>query len=137
MIRRVALIFDDLLRPDTTGVYVRRALAELVDVVHFRPNQRDEIPVSGFDLYQSVDDDTDPGLRDHLHPRDYWAIDTHGDFQSRLSRARGCDAVVMRMRAKYSRKQGGPWHWTAIRTGIGWKSRGPRPSKKWGGDLWR
>jgi glycosyltransferase involved in cell wall biosynthesis len=53
-IRRVALIFDDRLRPDTTGVYVRRALAGLVEVVHFHPDQRDLIPARGFDLYMTV-----------------------------------------------------------------------------------
>jgi hypothetical protein len=36
-IRRVAVIFDDRLRPDSAGVYVRLAPAELVEVVHFRP----------------------------------------------------------------------------------------------------
>src|SRR5437667_99589 len=43
-LRRVALIFDDRRRPDTTGVYVRRALAELVEVVHFPPDQAHLIP---------------------------------------------------------------------------------------------
>ena len=38
-LHRVALIFDDRLRPDTTEVYVRRALARLVEVAHFRPDQ--------------------------------------------------------------------------------------------------
>lgn len=33
-IHRVALIFDDRARPETTGVYCRRALERLVDVVH-------------------------------------------------------------------------------------------------------
>ena len=46
-IRRVAAIFDDRIRPDTTGVYVRRALAGLVEVVHFRPEQAESIPRHG------------------------------------------------------------------------------------------
>jgi hypothetical protein len=61
-IRRIALIFDDILRPDTTGVYVRRALETLAEVVHFRPGQRREIPDTGFDFYLSIDDDTDHRL---------------------------------------------------------------------------
>src|SRR5262245_42295351 len=97
-IRRVALIFDDRLRPDTTGVYVRHALAELVEVVHFQPEQRDQIPSDGFDLYLSIDDDTDHRLPERLHPRAYWAIDTHTDFDARLERSRGSELVFAAQR---------------------------------------
>ena len=37
--RRVAVIYDDRDRPETAGVYCRRALEGLVDVTHFRPDQ--------------------------------------------------------------------------------------------------
>jgi hypothetical protein len=57
-LHRVGLIFDDRLRPDATGVYVRRALAGLVEVVHFPPEQAHAIPDSGFDLDLGIDDDT-------------------------------------------------------------------------------
>jgi glycosyltransferase involved in cell wall biosynthesis len=97
-VQRVALIFDDRIRPDTTGVYVRRALAELVDVVHFQPDQAEEIPRSGFDLYLSVDDDTEHRLPDALRPRAYWAIDTHRDFPARFQRALACDFVFAAQR---------------------------------------
>src|SRR5207248_6017858 len=86
-IQSVALIFDDRLRPDTTGVYVRRALAQLVEVVHFQPDQGYLIPAVGFDLYLSIDDDTEHRLPGHLRPRAYWAIDTHRDFPARFERA--------------------------------------------------
>jgi spore maturation protein CgeB len=94
-IRRVALIFDDQIRSDTTGVYVRRALASLglASVVHFQPEQADLIPGAGFDAYLSIDDDTEHRLPAHLRPRAYWAIDTHRDFQARLERAVACDVV--------------------------------------------
>jgi hypothetical protein len=95
---RVALIFDDRLRPDTTGVYVRRALAGLVEVVHFQPDQAQAIPVDGFDLYLSVDDDTEYRLPETLHPRAYWAIDTHRDFPARLQRAALRDLVFAAQR---------------------------------------
>ena len=98
MIRRVALIFDDRMRPDTTGVYARLALEKLVEVVHFQPSQREEIPTSGFDLYLSIDDDTDHRLPDRLRPLAYWAIDTHRGFRARLERARRCDAVFAAQR---------------------------------------
>ena len=90
-IRRVAMIFDDRIRPDTTGVYVRRALSHLVEAVYFPPQHAEAIPRTGFDLYLSIDDDTEHRLPDDLRPRAYWAIDTHRDFQARLDRCRSCD----------------------------------------------
>jgi hypothetical protein len=36
-IRRVAVVFDNRARPDTTGIYCRRALGTLVEVEHFLP----------------------------------------------------------------------------------------------------
>ncbi len=97
-IRRVAVIFDDRLRPDTAGVYVRRALAELVEVVHFRPEDAEAIPRSGFDLYLGVDDDTEHRLPAELRPRAYWAIDTHLDFAARVRRSADCDLVFAAQR---------------------------------------
>lgn len=46
-IRRVALVFDDELRPETTGNYVLRALSQLVEVVFFKPSQLAEIQGEG------------------------------------------------------------------------------------------
>jgi hypothetical protein len=92
-IHRVALIFDDHLRPDTTGVHVKRALAAFGEVVHFQPDHCDEIPPSGFDLYLRVDGDSDHRLPDSLHPRAYWAIDTHLAFPARFERSVACDLV--------------------------------------------
>jgi hypothetical protein len=87
-IGRVAVIFDDRLRPDTTGVHCRKALAQLVEVVHYHPEQGHAIPPSGFDLYLSTDDDTENALPDRLRPLAYWAIDTHRGFDLRLERAK-------------------------------------------------
>ncbi|QEH32069.1 SPBc2 prophage-derived glycosyltransferase SunS [Aquisphaera giovannonii] len=95
---RVALIFDDRLRPDTTGIHARAALRSLADVVHFLPDRRGEIPASGFDLYLSMDDDSDHRLPSPLRPLAYWAIDTHLDFDARLERARRCDLVFAAQR---------------------------------------
>jgi hypothetical protein len=97
-IRRVALIFDDRRRPDTTGVHLRRALAELVAVVHFPPEPADTIPRTGFDLYLSIDDDTEHRLPADLHPRAYWSIDTHREFAARLRRSAGPDLVFAAQR---------------------------------------
>jgi GT2 family glycosyltransferase/2-polyprenyl-3-methyl-5-hydroxy-6-metoxy-1,4-benzoquinol methylase len=76
-INRVALIFDDHARPETTGVYCRRALERLVDVVHFRPDELAQIPREGFDLYLNIDDGFQYELPPELRPSAWWAIDTH------------------------------------------------------------
>lgn len=95
-ISKVALLFDDQVRPDTTGVYCRRALAQLVEVTHFRPGQ--EVPRHGFDLYLRIDDGLDYPWPAGMAPRAYWAIDTHLDYEARLERARGCDLVFAAQR---------------------------------------
>jgi protein-L-isoaspartate O-methyltransferase len=97
-IRRVALVFDDRNRPDTTGVYCRRALAGLVDCVHVRPDALGPRPPGGTDLVLRVDDDLDYDLPAAWRPRAYWAIDTHRDLPARLARAAGCDLVVAAQR---------------------------------------
>ena len=79
-VQRVAIIFDNRARPETTGVYCRRALGGLVEVEHFLPAELSRIPRTGFDLYLQIDD----GLEYH-HPADlrpcaWWAIDTHLNF---------------------------------------------------------
>ena len=92
-IKRVAIIFDDRTRPETTGVYCRRALENLVDVEHFLPSQLPEVPRNGFDAYVNVDD----GLRyrwpDELRPSVYWAIDTHLDFDWQLAKSAAFELV--------------------------------------------
>ena len=49
-IRRVALIFDSVQRPETTGVYCLRALRQFVEVEHFRPGELEQIRREGFAL---------------------------------------------------------------------------------------
>ena len=76
-IRRVAVIYDDRARPDTTGVYCRRALETLVETVHYRPDELESIPREGFDLYLNIDDGLRYDLPEELHPCAWWAVDTH------------------------------------------------------------
>jgi O-antigen biosynthesis protein len=76
-IRRVAVIFDNQVRPDTTGVYCRRALGQLVEVEHFLPVELARVPAGEFDLYLFIDDGLEYALRPDLHPSAWWAIDTH------------------------------------------------------------
>ncbi len=76
-INRVAIIFDNTVRPDTTGGYCLRALRNLVEVQHFLPSELEIVPRTGFDLYLNIDDGLEYDLPDGLHPCAWWAIDTH------------------------------------------------------------
>ena len=97
-IRRVALIFDSVQRPETTGVYCLRALKRLVDVEHFQPGELGRMPRTGFDLYLNIDD----GLRYHLpadlRPCAWWAIDTHLNFAWCVEKSQDFDLVFAAQR---------------------------------------
>lgn len=95
---RVALIFDHKVRPDTTGVYCRRALGQLVDVEHFLPTDLARIPRHGFDLYLNIDDGLEYYLPADLKPCAWWAIDTHLNYQYCRDRARDFDFVFTAQR---------------------------------------
>ncbi len=96
--RSIAIIFDTTLRPETAGVYCRRALERFVEVQHFQPHELDHIPRDGFDLYLNIDD----GLRYHLppecRPSAFWAIDTHLDFDRCREKAPRFDVVFAAQR---------------------------------------
>jgi spore maturation protein CgeB len=90
----IALIYDDTLRPDTTGVHCRQALVELGhEVVHVLPPQLDNLPAAGFDLYLHIDDGLRYLLPERLHPCAWWAIDTHLSYDWDVQKARGFDWV--------------------------------------------
>lgn len=97
-IRRVAIIFDDRERPDTTGVYCRRALEQLVDTVHFRPDDLPTLPRDGFDLYLNIDEGQRYRLPKELHPCAWWAIDTHLDLPWYRQKAPDFDFVFTAQR---------------------------------------
>jgi O-antigen biosynthesis protein len=78
-VSKVAIIYDDCVRPDTTGIYCRRALGEMVEVEHFLPSELSRIPREGFDLYINIDDGLRYRLPRNLRPSIWWAIDTHLD----------------------------------------------------------
>jgi GT2 family glycosyltransferase/tetratricopeptide (TPR) repeat protein len=98
VIRNVAVFYDDRVRSDTTGLYCRRALGQLVEVEHFLPTERERIPDGRFDLYLQIDG----GLRhvppDGLRPRGYRAIDTHLDFDWHREVAPNFDLVFTAQR---------------------------------------
>jgi hypothetical protein len=60
----VAVIYDDVARQITTGVYCRRALNQLVGVEHFGPGEPERIRRGRFDRNVTVDD----GRRCRLEP---------------------------------------------------------------------
>jgi GT2 family glycosyltransferase/tetratricopeptide (TPR) repeat protein/2-polyprenyl-3-methyl-5-hydroxy-6-metoxy-1,4-benzoquinol methylase len=90
---RVAVMFDHLLRSDTTGVYCLRALADMAQVEQFHPSQLADVRRTGYDLYLFIDDGLEYPLPGDLRPQAYWAIDTHMDFSRERGRAAGADFV--------------------------------------------
>jgi 2-polyprenyl-3-methyl-5-hydroxy-6-metoxy-1,4-benzoquinol methylase len=94
----VAIVFDDTARPETTGVYCRRALQGLGAVEHYRPAELERVPRTGFDLYLHVDDGLPYRLPEDLHPAAFWAIDTHLDFERCLGNAHDFDLVFAAQR---------------------------------------
>lgn len=83
---KVAIVFDNQHRPETTGFYCRRALAKLVDVEHLLPHELALIPDGLFDLFVFVDDGLSYEIPDSLRPRASWAIDTHMDLERAIRR---------------------------------------------------
>lgn len=96
--QRIAIVFDDRIRPETTGTYCYRALEQLVDTTHFLPGQLANTDFSSFDLVLHIDD----GLRYPLPKFNccsaYWAIDTHVDLEWALKRSRFFDFVFAAQR---------------------------------------
>ncbi|HUT93884.1 MAG TPA: glycosyltransferase [Thermoguttaceae bacterium] len=97
-IRQIALVFDDTIRPETTGTYCHRALGELAEVRHYLPNELPLIPRQGFDLYLNVDDGLRYRFPSDLRPSAWWAIDTHMDFRWYRKKAPDFDLVFAAQR---------------------------------------
>lgn len=96
--RRIAIVYDNTLRPDTTGEYCRRSLEGLGHTVsHYLPGAMAEIPPI-YDLYLRVDDDLAYDLPQSLRPLAYWGIDTHRDYARRLAYAKVADFVFCAQR---------------------------------------
>src|ERR1700676_3983936 len=92
-VHRVASIFDDQVRPDTTGVYCRSALEKLAELTHFRPNELSKVQRRGFDLFLNIDDGLEYRLPADFHPTAWWAIDTHLNLEWCVNRAKDFDFV--------------------------------------------
>jgi GT2 family glycosyltransferase/glycosyltransferase involved in cell wall biosynthesis/SAM-dependent methyltransferase/Flp pilus assembly protein TadD len=95
---RVALVFDDTVRPDTTGVHCRDGLEELCEVQHFRPGHLPSISSHGFDLYLHIDDGLRYRLPTQPRPSAWWVIDTHLNYDWDLEKASDFDYVFAAQR---------------------------------------
>ncbi len=91
---RVGVVFDNTVRPETTGVYCYRALGELASagqisvVEHLLPRELDSSVADRFDLWIVVDDGLDYDLPARIPPVAWWAIDTHLSFKRCWKQAR-------------------------------------------------
>ena len=103
-IRRIAIVFDNTQRPETTGWYCRRALAAFVGegrlsaIGHFLPQELERIPADRFDLFLMIDDGLRYEIPKSLRPLAWWAIATHLDFARTLKRAWESDFVFTAQR---------------------------------------
>lgn len=87
---KILFTSEDRVRPDSTGVYFRRAFEETLgkDNVLFMYNEDLHKAPSGLDLYVKVDDGLSTHrFPDHLHPSCYYIIDTHIDYKWRYELA--------------------------------------------------
>jgi hypothetical protein len=89
---RVAVVYDDTIRRDTTGGYCLRALQQMCRATHIHPRQV-QADLSRFDMLLRVDDDLGFSLPSDAPPSAIWAIDTHRDLHRRLTEAQGFDCV--------------------------------------------
>jgi O-antigen biosynthesis protein len=101
---RTAIVFDDRHRPETTGVYCRRALDELVhdgliaSATHCSPHQLSMIGHEAFDLFVFIDDGLAYPIPEQCRPAVWWAIDTHLNFDRSLEKARSADWIFAAQR---------------------------------------
>lgn len=114
---KVALVFDNQVRPETTGYYCRRALARLTDVEHVLPHELPSIDASIFDLFLFVDDGLDYEIPKHCRPRAAWAIDTHVDRDRCLRRFGDADDLFAAQKngaAALQQQLGRTVHWLPL-----------------------
>jgi GT2 family glycosyltransferase/tetratricopeptide (TPR) repeat protein/2-polyprenyl-3-methyl-5-hydroxy-6-metoxy-1,4-benzoquinol methylase len=97
-VRRVAVIFDNKARPETTGTYCLRALKSLAGVEHFLPSDLSRVPRQEFDLYLNIDDGYEYRWPAELRPAAWWVIDTHMNLAWDLQKAADFDWVFAAQR---------------------------------------
>jgi GT2 family glycosyltransferase/2-polyprenyl-3-methyl-5-hydroxy-6-metoxy-1,4-benzoquinol methylase/tetratricopeptide (TPR) repeat protein len=95
---KVGVVFDNRLRPETTGFYCLRALNRVIDAEHLLPHELNLIPAGLFDWFLLIDDGLDYPIPDVLRPRVAWVIDTHVDMERAVTRFGNSEAVFAAQR---------------------------------------
>lgn len=86
---RVLVSFEDRVRPDSTGVYIREGFKKLGhEVTHVLPEKMKDVKPGSHDIYVKVDDGLRSGWNKDLHPSHYFCIDTHIETDWRLALAK-------------------------------------------------
>jgi hypothetical protein len=126
---KIAIVFDNQNRPDTTGVYCQRALRGKHEVDHFLPDQMDRIRPDSYDVFLNIDDGRSYRFRPDLHPSIFWAIDTHVKPDRCQSKARDFDLVFCAQRpgAAEMRKAGIAARWCPLAFDPGIHRKHPLP----------
>ncbi len=120
-IQRVALVYDDRPRPETTGSHCLAALRDrsafpAVEVEHLLPDALDVVPSEAFDLYLYVDDGLTRSFSPRHGPVAWWAIDTHLAGPEYVELARTADVVFTAQRngAEWFRSGGIDAEWLPL-----------------------
>ncbi len=103
--RRVAIVFDNTSRPETTGLYCRRALGRFLEVEHLLPTDLEHVDRGRFDAFILIDDGLNYPVPESLRPRAWWAIDTHVNYERCQARAQGANVVFAAQRDGLQRLQ--------------------------------
>ena len=128
-IRRVAVIYDDRDRPETTAFTAAAPSKGWLSVAHFRPDELADIPRDGFDLFLNIDDGLEYRLPDELRPSAWWAIDTHLNFDWCREKAQGFDFVFAAQRDGADRLAAARNRLCFV-AALGLRSRDPRQARR-------
>lgn len=97
--KRIAIVYDNRHRPETTGIYCRRGLAELLAVEqafgleHLLPDEVQNYSAEDFEHLIFIDDGFEWEIPRSFGSTAWWAIDTHLGFDRCLRMARQVDHV--------------------------------------------
>ncbi|MCL5065002.1 MAG: methyltransferase domain-containing protein [Firmicutes bacterium] len=92
---RIALIYDDRPRSDTTGRYCFKYLSKMCATTHILPDRLAFTAKEDYDLFLHIDDGLDYLIPNTLYPRAWWVIDTHLNLARDIERAYGYDWVFV------------------------------------------
>jgi len=100
----IAIIYDNTIRPDTTGIYFKKGLEEMegVSIDHYNSKSYlDDSIQDKYDLYLCIDDGFDKNKPIRIYKSGvtaFYAIDTHLTFKSKVLKAKLYDFVFCAQR---------------------------------------